>query len=265
MPEDLLAFETVMQPRQQADIAHLIARKWQLTSTRYLLGAADYVPFLNQQIDPALQRFRVAERFNIGPKPGIARPEKLEELTADPATNGVFALIEFTGALPRAGLYSNWIVNTNQQAALEQLANPAFDPATTVILPEEPTGGMRPAGTNANAGRVEFLDYTPKRFKLKAVAMTNSVMLITDRYDANWRVTVDGKPVPLVKANYLMRGVMVPAGEHTVKFSFEPPVKPLYVSASAWGVGLLLLIALGLKRERPAAVTNNERLEGKPK
>ncbi len=260
----MLAFETALQPRQQADVGHLIARRWQLTSTRYLLGAADYVPFLNQQMDPTQQRFRVAERFNIGPKPGIERPQKLEELTADPNTNGVFALIEFTGALPRAGLYPNWTVNTNQEATLEQLANPAFNPATTVILHEAPTGGIQPAGTNAAAGTVEFLDYTPKRFTLKAFASTNSVLLMTDRYDANWRVSMDGRSVPLLKADYLMRGVMVPAGEHTIAFSFEPPVKPLYVSASAWGVGLLLLVALALTRDRPASLAEARRTQSKP-
>jgi hypothetical protein len=80
------------------------------------LGPADYLGFLNQQVDAGQQRFRIAERFQIVPKPGIERPMRLDELTAVPATNGPFALFEFTGALPRAKLYTNWQVLTNDQA-----------------------------------------------------------------------------------------------------------------------------------------------------
>jgi len=60
------------------------------------------------------------------PKPGITQPTGLEELTAMPSDDGDLALIEFTGALPRAKLYSNWQVDTNDQAVFENSHRPEF-------------------------------------------------------------------------------------------------------------------------------------------
>jgi hypothetical protein len=256
MPEDMAAFEGAFQPRQMTDLPQLLTRRWELTNTRYLLGPADYLPFLNQQIDPVQQRFRIAERFNIVGKPGIAQPTKLEELTASLATNGTFALIEFTGALPRAKLYAHWQVNTNDQAVLKQLAAVDFNPATNVLIstataPPEVTGG-----TNATAGTVEFTSYAPKHLVLKANARVPAILLLNDRYDPNWVVTVDGKPETLLKANYIMRGVHLAPGEHTVEFRFAPSNRSLYVSLAACAIALALVAFLTFVRDdAPATAT----------
>ncbi len=243
MPEDLAAFEGAFQPRRMEDLPRLVPRRWQLTNTRYLLGPADFVPFLNQQLDPQQQRFKIAERFNVVPK-DAGRAEKLEDLTAQPATNGTFALIEFAGALPRVGLYANWMVQTNAQTVLDQLTNPSFRADQTVLLAEPLPGNPAAAGTNVNPGTVEFASYTPKHIALKARATTNCVLLLNDRYDPNWKVLVDGKPAPLLKPNYLMRGVFLTPGEHQVEFSFIQAMRSFYVSVAALAVGALLALAL---------------------
>jgi hypothetical protein len=174
-PEDLLAFENALQPRTMSQLPGLLLRRWELTNTRYLLGAAVFLDLLNQGFDPGLQRFRNAERFNILPKPGIVHPTKLTELTAVAATNGNFALFEFTGALPRAKLYSNWQMAIGDQAAvtelrtnalnaadaevlkqgatndfltLQKLTSPSFDPEKTVLLAEPVPGS--PSATASN-------------------------------------------------------------------------------------------------------------------
>ncbi len=252
MPADLLAFETALQPRSMTDVPLLVPRRWQLTSTRYLLGAADFLPFLNQQLDAGKARFQIVERFQIAPKPGIPRPTKLEELTAVPATNGSFAVFEFTGALPRASLYSQWQVVTNEQSTLEQLANPAFDPAQLVLVsPPAPV----PAGTNATQqpGTVTYTSYAPKHIVLKAEANAPSILLLNDRFDANWNVYVDGRKETLLKCNYLMRGVHLPVGTHEVAFRFEPPTQYLYISLAAVAIGLLLSVMLLFVRKQPVA------------
>jgi uncharacterized membrane protein YfhO len=64
---------------------------------------------------------------------------------------------------------------------------------------------------------------------------------LNDKYDPNWQVQVDGKPAPLLRANFIMRGVYLAPGSHTVEFRFQPPVGALYVSLTAIGLGLVLL------------------------
>ena len=103
---------------------------------------------------------------------------------------GAYALIEFTQALPRAKLYSNWQVVTNDQAVLDQLAATSFDPERSVFV----AGGLpaplrRPPAPTTNAGTVEFASYAPKDIVLRSDAPAPSVLLLNDRFDPNWKVT----------------------------------------------------------------------------
>ena len=114
---DLELYEANFLPASE-DKSYLLPRHWQLTNTRYLLGPAGFLDVLNQQLDPAQHRFRIVQRFAIAPKPGVEQVTKLEELTAVPDDNGPYALFEFTGALPRAKLYSNWQLPMNDKTAV---------------------------------------------------------------------------------------------------------------------------------------------------
>jgi uncharacterized membrane protein YfhO len=67
-----------------------------------------------------------------------------------------------------------------------------------------------------------------------------SVLLLNDKFDPNWIVTVDGKPESLLHCNYIMRGVQVLPGAHEILFSFQPPIFGLYVSLAS------LMAAVGL-------------------
>jgi hypothetical protein len=241
MPEDLLAFEKALTAQGVTNILRVTVRAWQLTNTRYLLGPAEFFRSLNLQSDPVHSPFRIAERFTIVSKPEVTEAPRLDQVTAVADTNGPYALFEFTQALPRAKLYTNWEIRTNDQAVLDQLAAAAFDPERSVFV----AGGLPPArptaGTNDNAGTVAFASYAPKDIVLRSDAHAPSVLLLNDRFDPNWKVRVDGTPAKLLRCNYIMRGVYLAPGAHTVEFRFQPPLGPLCISLAAIGVGLLAL------------------------
>jgi hypothetical protein len=227
----------------------LLTRKWQLTNTRYLLGPAPFLNQFNDQFDPGKNRFRIVQRFEVVPKPGILQPARLEELTAELNPEGRYALFEFTGALPRAKLYSNWQVNTNDQAVLKTLSDLTFDPSKTVLV-DTVSKNLPTIATGENSGTVEYNSYTPMQIVLSTKATTPTVLLLNDKFDPNWRVTVDGQPAELLRCNFIMRGVYLAPGNHTVKFHFSLPSKPLYVTLSAFGVGFVLCGILWVSTRR---------------
>jgi hypothetical protein len=266
-PADLEVYESAIAFQDSPDAIPRVTRRWELTSTRYILGAFGWYNALNGAFDPTKQRFRVVERFNFGLKPGVAQyTGGLEQIAAVPDANGKLALFEFTGALPRASLYSNWKmpmddaaalntlkstalgtndlaflkrVGTNDYLTLSKLVSPSFDPHQLVLL-ASPLPLPSPSATNEEAKPVEFVSYKPADITLKADAKTASVLLLNDKYDPNWKVTVDQKPAELLRCNFIMRGVYLQPGTHTVEFRFRPAIWPLYVTV------LAMFIALGL-------------------
>ncbi|PWU18307.1 MAG: hypothetical protein C5B50_09540 [Verrucomicrobia bacterium] len=242
-PVDIDTYEGAFTPATAEDVPRLVARRFQLTNTRYILGAAGSLSMLNMGSDPTHPPFKIVERFNLAPKPGISNPTRFEDVGAVLATNGPFALFEFSNALPRARLYSNWQVSTNDQSALKTLTSPAFDPIKTVLVanasvppPRSPAPDLQPSDSSA-----EITSYAPTKIVLSTKAKVPSILLQNDRFDPIWKVSVDGKPETVLRCNYIMRGVEVPQGEHEVVFSFFPPLGSLYVTFAAFFIGALLL------------------------
>jgi hypothetical protein len=285
MPADLAAFEGALFSSGNANSAWLVPRRWQLTNTRYLLGPAGFLDVMNSQIDPVQRRFRIIKRFNVALKPGVGEfHQRLEELTAVLDDNGDYALFEFTGALPRVKLYSNWQISTNDPAMLQQwarsvqprvpkemgdalaqlgtndlatlytLANQNFDPQQIVLVSTPLPAAPAANPANENSGTVDFKSYKPSDIVFDAKPVTASVLLLNDKYDPNWHVSVDGKPAQLLRCNFIMRGVYLAPGPHTVEFRFLLPNKPLYVTLAAIVTGIFLLgILIFLERRKPAA------------
>src|SRR5205085_11979956 len=108
------------------------------------------------------------------------------------------------------------------------------------LLVNEHVPGPATATTNSPAGTVEFASYAPKQIELNVNATAPSILLLNDKFDPDWKVWVDGKPAKLLRCNYLMRGVQVPAGDSKVRFHFEPSLTGFYVTLAAVIVGLLL-------------------------
>lgn len=248
MPEDMAAFEKSLAPMKHTP-ERAVARRWQLTNTRYLIGVPEMVEVLNSKCDPDGRSFGVSMLFNVVPKPGVDKATRFEEMTAVLTSNGPYALICFSNALPRACLFPQWTVATNDAQALQALGDPAFDPLKTVQV----TGDVQaaPATNPATAsGRAEILHHASGRITIKTSSPVPSVLLLNDRYDSSWQVRVDGRSTPLLRGNFIMRAAAVPAGDHTVEFLFRPPIKGLYIAIPAMIVGLLLgaLLLFGPRR-----------------
>lgn len=239
---DQAAQVRAMMPAARTNL-FVVTRLWELTNTRYQLGISGGIDVFNDLFDPVQKRFRVKLPYTLGLKPGQPQPspslpvaDAVQLITATQTDRGPLAVLEFTGALPRAKLYTRWKTVTNDTAMLDRLRSPEFDPARSVVLAADPSGVG--AASDAAPGEVGFTSYAPKRVVLKTKSAAPGVLLLNDRWHPDWHVTIDGAPAELLRANFLMRGVAVPAGEHTVEFRFAPPSGTLWVSLSAIIAGL---------------------------
>jgi len=126
----------------------------------------------------------------------------------------------------------------------EMTALNSFHPADTVIIDkrEQPkvTVTLQPDST-ASISLVQNLnDVITYRFK----ASSNQFAVFSEvYYPRGWKAFIDDKEAPIVKVNYALRGLAVPAGQHTIVFKFEPRSFALGDLISLI-VGILSILAL---------------------
>lgn len=225
-----------------------VLRFWELSNTRYILGPGAGLHAL-ETLDPEGKKFRILQSFDFVPK--IAEPKTAIDFKAVPNPDGQLAVIEFLGALPRAVLYSNWQVNTNDDETLKLLGSQSFDPHSTVLVSDGWLPAPKPADANQPAGTVQINpNYKPKRVQLDADVKTPAVLMLADRYNPKWKVEVDGKPAKMLRCNFIMRGVYLEPGKHEIVFRFTNKLNSLYVSLTAIGFALVVSCGLAVTRKR---------------
>jgi hypothetical protein len=214
-------------------------RLWQLTNTRYIFADAHLTDLLNQSGEPK-NSFRTVLQGIMVAKPDITHQvEDAGDMTVLTNSQGTLALIEFTRALPRAKLFSHWLV-MDDDPTLRMLVSPGFDPEKTVLLAKDTPISEAAGASDADPGTVEITQYRSKDLILQADAKLPAVLLLNDHTGDFWNVWIDDKPGTVLRCNYIMQGVMVPAGRHTIQFRYQPPLKMLCASLSAFALGILL-------------------------
>jgi len=131
----------------------------------------------------------------------------------------------------------------------------------TVFL-EDWRGSAAP-GTAGQDRPARVVEHLPNRVVVQTETGPAGYLVLTDVWYPGWRCRVDGRPVPLYRADYLFRAVELPEGEHTVVFTFEPESyrigRIISGAALAGLVGLGLLGAFLRRGRRPAVSQQRER------
>ena len=99
-----------------------------------------------------------------------------------------------------------------------------------------------------STAHIDLKKYQPNELEYSSVSKTPQLAVFSEiYYPKGWKMFIDGKEVPYIKADYLLRAVHVPAGSHTLKMVFEPEVIKTgkMISMAVFGL-FLLLAALGI-------------------
>jgi hypothetical protein len=122
--------------------------------------------------------------------------------------------------VPRTYVAGNSLFSMDSAETLDRLASRDFDALNTVILaaPEGSSPALSGAGA---AGQVEIVHRDPNSVTLQAQLSRPGYVLLLDRYDPNWRATIDGREAAVLRANQLFRAVYTPAGQHELRFYYR--------------------------------------------
>lgn len=184
-------------------------------------------------------------RFVITPQPLGEVPPFLREVHRSSAV-----VYEMPAALPRLTVLDRYQVVAPPIAILDSVAAGTRDAARVTFLTRDPALELGPvAGATAR-----FTEYGLNQVAFEVETPGPALVRLADAWYPDWTATVDGRPAEILRADYLLRAVAVPAGRHTVVMRFVSPAfrNGLVLSGVALAA-VLALIGFGLWRRRRAA------------
>jgi hypothetical protein len=124
-----------------------------------------------------------------------------------------------------------------------------FNPlATAIVQKDRMTSSMKNTYIKDSSARIALTKYGLNDLEYNSTNTSEGFAVFSDiYYDGGWHAYVDGKETPIVRCNYVLRGIAVPAGNHKITFNFTPPKADIGRTLGTIGSILTLLItAFGL-------------------
>ncbi|HMB69726.1 MAG TPA: YfhO family protein, partial [bacterium] len=159
------------------------------------------------------------------------RPFRAAGWVAQPSSG--FVLQRNLESLPRVRLVAGGVgVSENRMRTL--LAAGSFDPEGLVYWVGEGTAGadQAPTGT-AWVSRDDWNELV-----VRATTDAEALLVVADSWSDGWTATVDGAPAEILRVYGLVRGVVLPAGDHVVRMTYVPPGFRLGAVLSLLGLAL---------------------------
>jgi hypothetical protein len=201
-------------------------------------------------------------RYLISSRAYAASSAKAGDMMPVPAFAKVYdsevKVYEVSSTLPRAAIFGRIEILPDEQV-LARLKDASFRLEESIILSRELLADVDlpalqslegPAPSASGNTAATIVSYQSQRVEIEANAGSTSLLMLTDTNYPGWRAFVNGQPTPIVSANYLFRGVVVPKGKSKVEFVYQPGSFRLGAAISI--VALIALAGLLLwERRRP--------------
>ncbi|MCA9758463.1 MAG: YfhO family protein [Candidatus Eisenbacteria bacterium] len=144
-------------------------------------------------------------------------------------------------ALPRAFVPERIETTKDDAETLRRLGDPGFDPRGVAFITTKSdwSGCVDALLGKRVSGRAEIESEDSGAVTVITRMETSGLMVLGDLFDDGWKATVNGQPMPILRVNHAIRGVVVPEGRSTVRFDYRP-------SSFVIGVGLAIAAAVAL-------------------
>jgi hypothetical protein len=132
---------------------------------------------------------------------------------------------------------------------------PVIDLRQSALIESDDATVIRPFLSEGPFGPAEFarvVRYEPQRVELVASLARPGLLILADTYYPGWRLVIDGARQPIFRANRMMRAAALPAGEHTIVFTYEPGSFRAGAFLSTAGVIALFIKVALPRRARPS-------------
>jgi hypothetical protein len=174
----------------------------------------------------------------------------------EPAADGPTYVHRLNEVGPRA-----WLVHQIEPAddptTLQKIADPSFDRWHIALLSPNETSDPSLNNLTASSNSAPITDHvsqitfhSPQTLSVEVETTAPALLIFSEPSYPGWQATLDGQPVPLLQADYLLRAVSVPEGKHRVTLEFRPLSFVIGAIISLLGLGLVVTILILAWRRR---------------
>ena len=255
------ADQYIQQAQSKGRVLNLAANTWNDASTSYLHQSVGgysavklrrYQELYDYELSDEMNEVRSA--LNSGNMVGVQNT--LSTLEALKMMNTRY-IIYNPSAPPIVNDYAYgdaWFVSGVEfaQSADEELAlTKSLNLADTAGISEQEKGNISQLGyVKDSTQSIKKVKYEPNELTYKVSTNQKALVVFSEVfYNKGWKAFIDEQEVEIARANYVLRALEVPAGNHEIRFEFDPQSYKVgsRIAGLSSGVLLLLLFGVGYK------------------
>lgn len=143
--------------------------------------------------------------------------------------------------LPKAFFVDSLVTVSTPNEAFDFVEQPNVDYSSIAVV--ETTEAL--STSSDSTSKADVTEYTGAEMTLSLNRSKPGFLVLSEiYYPAGWVATLNGNEIPIYKTNFVLRGLEIPAGDHTLKLEFKPKSYSIGVTLSWISLGLQTLIAL---------------------
>lgn len=133
-----------------------------------------------------------------------------------------FELYKNNEALGRVRVFHDFVLEANKEKILNTLFSETFDIRKSLVLEQDP--GIKPSESASGSARI--ISYSPTKVVIEAESSGEGLVFLSDNYYPGWKAYVENlqtkekKEVPIFRANYSFRAVVIPLGKSKIEFIY---------------------------------------------
>lgn len=162
-------------------------------------------------------------------------------------------IIENRKCFERAFLVNDALFLKSKQEVLSKVCETNFDFAATVAIESEtsdkPAAGLSELSHPPGNTVCNLVVHEPGYIRINAAVEHGAYLVISDTYYPGWKGYVDGKEEAVLRANYIMKALLIPKGNHTIELRYEPASFKVGIAVTALTVLLLAVVLLYRKKD----------------
>ncbi len=173
--------------------------------------------------------------------PGMEAPAPIENIPYTAVKESALAMV-----LDSTGI--NWVYDSAPDSAFNKIFSLSsegpggWDAAQTTIVDQRYSENISKE-SYSGVGTIEMSNYHPDRISYISNSDQAQFAVFSEiYYEGGWKAYIDGEEQEISRVNYVLRGLEVPAGEHTIEFKFE--LKSYETASTMALVGSLLILIL---------------------